>query len=304
MASLSKIIVVGASRSGLSHLGSFIAKALHAEPQFEVTALARNSSKSLPEGVKVIRVDDSYPQDQLEKAFAGHDAVVMATNFQVFGQEVKFIDAAIKAGVKRFIPSEFGSNTNNKNTLAIFPMMGAKARVINELKAREHTGLSWTALCTGLFLDVGLNSGFVGFSLENHTATIWDDGSQKFSSTPRANVAQAVVGVLKHPDITANQYAYISSFETSLHEILLALEKAQGVKYTVKHVKTEDEVEDGKAKLASGDAMKAGKLVLAANLLPGYGNNFAKEERLWNDDLGVPREHLDAVVARIVQTGE
>ncbi|ROW07568.1 hypothetical protein VPNG_06842 [Cytospora leucostoma] len=215
--------------------------------------------------------------DQLEQAFAGQDAVVMATNFQLYGQEVKFIDAAIDSGVKRFIPSEFGSNTNNKNTLAIFPMIAP----------------GW-----------GINSGFVGFDLENHTATIWDDGSQEFSSTPRANVANAVVGVLKNPDITANQYVYISSFETSTHEILLALEKAQGSKYTVKHVKTEDEVEDGKAKLASGDAMKAGKLVLVASFLPGHGNNFAKEERLWNDALGVPRENLDAVMARIVQTGE
>lgn len=142
-----------ASKSSISHLGSFIVKSLQADPTFEVTVLTRKSSKSPPEGVKVVQVDDSYPQDELEKSFAGQDAVVMANSFHVFGQESKFIDAAVKTGVKRFIPSEYSCNTNNSNMLAIFPMLEGKVRVVNELKAKETTRLSWTALCTGLFID-------------------------------------------------------------------------------------------------------------------------------------------------------
>lgn len=144
----------------------------------------------------------------------------------------------------------------------------------------------------------------MGYNLKDHKATVWDDGNKKFSLTSRANVGNAVAGVLRHPEATANKYVYISSFESSMNEVLVSLEKAQGVKYEVAHVKTEDEVADGKAKLAGGDYMKAGKLVLAASLLPGCGNNFADEEKLWNEDLGVPRENIADVVARIIEKGE
>ncbi|OTA59655.1 NAD(P)-binding protein [Hypoxylon sp. EC38] len=297
MAPLRKI----ASTTGMANLGSFVVEELKADATFEVTVVSRKSSATNPDGVKVLKLADDLPRAELEKAFAGQDAVVMTTNFQVFGQEGKFIDAAVKAGVKRLIPSEFGSNTRNQNTLAMFPIMGAKARVIGELKTKEGDGLTWTAICTGMIADTGLTTGFFGYDLQEHAATIWEDGNQKFSSSTRENVAKAVCGVLKHPEITANRYVFVSSFETSMNELLSALEKAQGVKYSISYTKIEDEVKEGRAMLAKGDFMKAHKLMLAANLLPGYGNNFVEEEKLWNDTLGVPRENVDEVVAHIVR---
>lgn len=139
----------------MANLGSFVVNALKADGAFNVTVLSRKSSSgAAPENVRMVKVDDTYPQNELEQAFEGQDAVVMTTSFHVYGQEGKFIDAAVKAGVRRFIPSDFGSNTNNKNTLAMFPMMGAKARVVGELRAKEASGLSWTAICTGMFTDV------------------------------------------------------------------------------------------------------------------------------------------------------
>ncbi|KAI1099215.1 NmrA-like family protein [Jackrogersella minutella] len=301
MSALTKVVVVGASSAGMANLGASIVEELKADGTFEITVVSRKSSSTSIKGVNVLKLEDSFPQDELENAFAGKDAVVMTTNFQVFGQEDKFINAAVKAGVKRFIPSEFGSNTRNLNTLTMFPMMGAKARVISELKAKEANGLSWTALCVGMFLDMGLVTGFMGYDLKEHTATIWDDGNQRFSSSTRASIAKAVSGVLKHPKDTTNQYVFVSSFETSMNELLSALEKAQGAKYSISHTTAGEEVADGKAMLAKGDFMKSHKLLLAANLLPGYGNNFAEEEKLWNDILGVPQEDIDDAVAQIVR---
>lgn len=148
-----------ASKSGMINLGSYIVEALRADPAFAVTVVSRRSSpeSALPSvggSVRVVRVDDGYPPEELERAFAGQDAVVMATGFQVFGQEGKFVDAAIRAGVKRFVPSEFGGDTANENTVSIFPMVGLRAKVVQDLKTKEGAGLSWTAICTGLFVDV------------------------------------------------------------------------------------------------------------------------------------------------------
>ncbi|KAI1820257.1 NmrA-like family protein [Xylaria intraflava] len=301
MAVLKKVLVIGASTKGMANLGSFVVEELKADPAFEVTVLSRKSSATAPEGVKTVKIDDSFPPEELEQAFAGQDAVVMTTSFQLFGQEGKFIDAAVKAGVKRLIPSEYGSNTHNANTLGMFPMMGAKARVIGQLREKESTGLSWTAVCTGMFADIGLTTGFMGFDLKGHTAKIWDDGNTKFSSSTRQVVAKSIAGVLKHPEETANKYVYTSSFEVSMNDLVSALEKAQGTQYSLTHTTTAEEVADGKAMLAKGEFMKAGKLVIAANLTTGCGNNFAVEEKLWNDALGVPREDVEKVVAEIAR---
>ncbi|KAI2464646.1 NmrA-like family protein [Annulohypoxylon bovei var. microspora] len=303
MEALTKIVVIGASADGMANLGASVVEELKKDGSFEITVVSRKSSSTATEGVNLIKVDDSFLQDELEKAFFGQDAVVMTTNFQIFGQEDKFINAAVKAGVKRFIPSDFGSNTGNPNTLAMFPMMGGKARVNGELeaKAKEGSGLTWTAISTGLFLDIGLMTGFLGYDLKEHAATIWDDGNTKFSASTKGNVAKAVCRVLRNPEVTANQHVFVSSLETSMNEILCALEKGQGVKYSVSHTKAEEEVAYGKAMLAKGEFMKSHKLLLAANLIPGYGNNFAEEEKLWNGVLGVPRESIDDVVGQIVR---
>ncbi|KAI1458815.1 NmrA-like family protein [Annulohypoxylon moriforme] len=299
MAVLKKVVVVGASTSGMANLGASVVEELKADGNFEITVVSRKSSPTATEGVNLIKVDDSFPPDELVKAFTGQDAVVMTTSFQLFGQEDKFIDAAVKAGVKRFIPSDFTSNTRSADTLALFPMMGGKARVNSTLQSKQSTGLTWTAISTGIFLDIALMSGFLGYDLKEHTATIWDDGNVKFSVSTKRNVAKAITRVLRNPEVTANQHIYVSSLETTMNEILSGLEKGQGVKYVVSYTKTEDEVEYGKAMLAKGDFMKSHKLVLAASLIPGYGNNFAEEERLWNDVLGVPRESIDDVVGQV-----
>jgi hypothetical protein len=114
-------------------------------------------------------------------------------------------------------------------------------------------------------------------------------------------VAKAVVGVLKNPDITANQHVYVSSFEASLNDLVATAEKIQDTRYSILHTSTETEAEAARNALATGNFMAAAKLLLVATLNPGYGSNFADEGHLWNDKLGVPRENLTEVVARVIQ---
>ena len=79
----------------------------------------------------------------------------------------------------------------------------------------------------------GIANGFFGFDIASRCATIWDDGEKKFTLTNEKQLGEAVVSVLKHPEITANKYLYISSVETSQNEILAALEKATSSKWTL-----------------------------------------------------------------------
>jgi hypothetical protein len=59
--------------------GTELFAALQKVNAFNLTILSRKSSKSsFPSDIKVYRVDDDYPIDQLGEALKGHDALLSA----------------------------------------------------------------------------------------------------------------------------------------------------------------------------------------------------------------------------------
>jgi uncharacterized protein YbjT (DUF2867 family) len=120
---------------------------------FNVTALTRASSTStFPEGVTVKKVDFES-SDSLREAFAGQDAVVSAIATVAVGGQQPIIDAALAAGVKRYIPSEFGVNTRLTPGTTIGKILAGKVGVVDYLKTKESSDFSWTGVSTGMFFD-------------------------------------------------------------------------------------------------------------------------------------------------------
>lgn len=87
------------------------------------------------------------------EAFRGRDAIVCALNLQNVHQQIKFIDAAVQAGVKWFVPAEFGGNKEAAKHGEKLPLHEAKIDVNKHLVKMESKGLSWTAVATGPFID-------------------------------------------------------------------------------------------------------------------------------------------------------
>lgn len=150
--SIRNVILIG----GAGHIGPVILSNLMSDARFTVSILTRNSSKStFPAGLTVHRVADDYPESELVAAFKGQDAVISTIATAVTGQQKKLIDAAIKAGVKRFVPSEFGSDTRNEKAVAILPQyFKGKRDTVAYLKEKEGTGLTWSAFVNGAFFDM------------------------------------------------------------------------------------------------------------------------------------------------------
>ncbi|KAI4126759.1 MAG: hypothetical protein LQ347_004844, partial [Umbilicaria vellea] len=134
------------------NLGPSILEALVTDPHLNVSILARQESTSTyPSHIKVHKTD--YSEASLVSAFKGQDAVVSTVSGQAIRTQTSIIDAAIKAGVKRFIPSEFGSDTANPKAVELVPVFKGKESIVNYLKGKESDGLSWTCLCNGPFFD-------------------------------------------------------------------------------------------------------------------------------------------------------
>lgn len=100
-----------------------------------------------------IKKVDYASYDSLLSVFTGQDAVVSVVGAPGVPAQKVAVDAAIAAGVKRFIPSEFGVNTRQVRDLPIGKILQGKIGVVDYLKEKEAEGLTWTGISTGLFFD-------------------------------------------------------------------------------------------------------------------------------------------------------
>ncbi len=106
-----RVFIANSQKKGL--LGSAVVDQL-AAAGFAVTVLTRNRSslKDLPSGIEAVEVDYNSVES-LANALRGQDVIVTTTSAEALSNQKPIIDAAIAAGVKRFIPSDFGSFTHD-----------------------------------------------------------------------------------------------------------------------------------------------------------------------------------------------
>jgi hypothetical protein len=239
----------------------------------------------------VIRADYSSI-DSLTSAFKGQDAVVSLVGTMGFAEQQKLIDAAITAGVKRFLPSEYGSNTQNERVLAKVPIFQPKVDTVKYLKSKEDK-ISWSSVITGPFFDWCLKVGFFGIDISGKTATLVDDGTTTFSTTNLATIGRAVVKVLEKSELTKNQYVFVSSFETSQKQILEGAEKITGEKWTVaNNITGKGLLEEGLAKIQKNDFSGAYDMIKGQSFGKGSLDNL-QAEGLWNEKLGLEKDDFE-----------
>jgi uncharacterized protein YbjT (DUF2867 family) len=292
------VALVGAG----GNTGPFILNAL-LEAKFNVSILSRPSSTTtFPAGVTVIKTD--YSEESLVEVLKGQDVVVSAIAGHALGSQKTIIDAAIKAGVKRFIPSEYGNDVLDEKLVKVIPYFANKGDIIRyaQSKAAAHPEFTWTGVATGAYLDWGLKDGFLDFDLQNHSVTVWDDGNSRFSTTNLATVGRYVAAVLKHPEETANKYIFVHSFSTTQNEVIAALEKHSGKTWTKKHTTVAQGVKDAAVAFEKGD-YKTGILLGLRSIIYGseYSGGFEKKKTYLTPVLGLPLEDVDTTVKELLE---
>lgn len=286
MSGIKRVALAGAS----GNLGPAILTQL-LKANFTVTVLTRQDSKStFPSESNLTVVPVDYASvSSLTSALKGHDAVVSTLTTQAISVQNHLIDAAIAAGVTRFIPSEFGSDTLSPLAHKL-PVYGAKIAVQEYLakKVAEGSSLSYTFVLTGAFFDWGLQVGFL-VNLKDKKVELYDGGDRPFSTTRLATIGKAVVGILQHPEQTQNRAVYVHDAVVTQNQIIAIAEKklGGGAKFETTAVKTADlerssYEELGKPSPNFGVAMV--NFVKRAIWGEGYGGEFEKVD---NELLGI-----------------
>jgi saccharopine dehydrogenase-like NADP-dependent oxidoreductase len=149
-----KVIIVGAT----GNLGPHLVSAIDSDPHFQVSILSRDSSdcSKFPQHIPVHRVDNYDASDtKLVQILTGQDVIISAIATQAVLQQKAIINAAVKAGVKHFVPSEYGHDTRNERAAQLLPpcFFTHKKQIVEYLQSKEAEGLKWTAFVTGPFFE-------------------------------------------------------------------------------------------------------------------------------------------------------
>lgn len=280
------------SKQASGNLGPAILTALRESKLFDVTVLTRQeSSHKFPQDVKVKPVDYASKQS-LVTALQGQDGLV--STLSIFGIESQktLVDAAIEAGVQRFIPSEFGSDTLNPKAAGI-PIFGPKLQVQEYLKAKaaEKPNFSYTLVFPGTFLDWGLAAGVL-VDLKGKSATLRDGGDVPFSTSRLSTIGQAVVGVFSHLQETANRAVRVKDLDVTQNQLISVAREIDGSgEWKIEHTNTASDEKEALASLAKGQTDEGVilKLLFRAVYGEGYGGRIENDD---NELLGV--EGLDA----------
>ncbi|VUC25780.1 unnamed protein product [Clonostachys rosea] len=299
MSAIKNVAVTGASGS----LGTVIFDHLVSSGKFNITVLRRHGSSSkFPEGTKVIDVNfDSV--DELTAALKGQDALVSSVGTPLLQGQKLLVDAAIAAGVKRVLPSEFGSNLDFANTRKL-PVFAHKVEVQDYLKEKaKTTPITYTFVYNSAFLDWGLQHNFLLAHAEGKPS-IFDGGDITFSATTLSSVADAVVGVLSHPEETKNRTVFIEDTKITQNKLLELAKKANPSKtWNPQPAKLDDITAKADARLAQGifDFETFVPYIFRAILDPAYGGNFPKTDNELLGLKGLTDEQVYEVVKKYVQ---
>jgi len=235
MSILKNVVVAG----GGSTLGPFILSGLH-KANFRISVLKRpNSTTTFPAYVNPIETD--FSPSSLVAAFENQDAVVSILGYDGVPEQIKMIDAAEEAGVKRFIPSEFGWSRDIPMLPELAGRFKPKEEAFKYLVRKCSTGpMTWSAIASGAFIEWGLlKMPSLGFVLPKQTARIYDSGNEPWTGTTGKAVGTAVANLLLHPEETANRFLKITSFKITQNQLLAALEEVTKSKWEFETISTQ-----------------------------------------------------------------
>ncbi|PKS09328.1 hypothetical protein jhhlp_003942 [Lomentospora prolificans] len=287
---------------------------------FDVTIISRaESNATFPDGLPVIRIQ--YTLETITDALQGHHAAVCVVGPAGMGLQSMMVDAAAAAGVKRFIVDDFGWGIDMRGLPEFKDIHNHRRAGWDHAKAKAEAtaGFTFTGISTGNPIDwVGSSSNpgirayvsntrqalkrfpVMGFNIATRTAIIYDDGNEAFTGTTLQGIGQSVVGVLQHPEETANRFVRVLSIKTTQNQLLAAFKEATGTEWEVQRSTTAALLESGRKKKAQGSGGWVLDLVVAQLLEQGEARCVVAPSWEESDSglLGVGHETAHGIVAK------
>lgn len=285
MSPVKNIAIVGAG----GNLGSVIASELIKHGGYTVTAITRPSSTAtISPSLNIIKTE--YDHASLVKALMGQDVLVITMSVMAPPQtQLQLIDAAVEAGVKYIMPSEWGSDpVGMENVTRDMFMYDSMMAVRNHL---AKTGATWIGVANSFWYEFSLAGTEIryGFDFETRTVTLYDDGATKINTTTWPQIGRAVAAIFAVPEKYKNRPVYINSFHVSQRDMLESVRRVTGEDWTVKNEPVKERYQRGSDLLKEGNMAGFGIGMYSR----GFFNDGALSFEVENETLGLPKEDFD-----------
>lgn len=314
MTPYTKIALLGATGT----LGPFILRALlSADPPFQTTVLVRpNSSRSFPPSTTRLPLPSPPTHAALVALLRGHDALICAVSGSEKALQIQLADAAFEAGVKLFVPADFGScDSADPLVLERLDLYRAKAEVRTHLEGLVERGkraeggrgreFGWSSLVCGHFFDTGFREhrGLLGIDVEKRKAFLYDSGGKKWSASTRERIGEAVVRILRAEgekgEWVRNRLVYVQSFCVSQSEVLDVIGEVLDVGgWEVEEPDSGELIEELKRRVEeTGDGKAREQLVGVMGIVDA---DWRGKKNFAMDVLGLDDENLETAVRKAV----
>lgn len=273
---------------------------------FNVTNIVRSKKDDdIVPGINSVVVDYTSQAD-LEAALRGKDVTICAIAIESAPIQTVIIDAAIHAGVKRFIPSDFGSVSTDPRLSSVgvyVPVIGVQ----NYIKEKAAQGLiEYTIISPGAFTEMLLSAPLMVDQV-GKTAEFWEDGQNHISSTTMAGVGKAIVGALKAPNESKNRNLLVHEFVLTQAQVLDLHKKHEpSTEWTITTISDpKAALEKSEKAMADEPSVENAFGVIKATLMSGLFRAYY--EKVDNDVVGLEKRSeadLEAILVEIRKSNQ
>ena len=234
------ILVLGAGELGLPVLRN-LARVAERSPGSSISVLLRDSTinTQVPEkkreidelrslGIQLVAADlvnDSI--DQLAEVFAAFDTVIGCAGM-VAGREtpMKLATAALRSGVKRYFPWQFGVDFEVIGRGSPQDLFDAQLDVRELLRAQDKT--EWVIISTGMFTSFLFEPVFEVVDFENHTVNALGSLETSVTLTTPEDIGKLTADIVFFEPRFRNEIVYLSGDTVTYGQVASLLERVLG----------------------------------------------------------------------------
>jgi hypothetical protein len=199
-------------------------------------------------------------------------------------EQTNLVDAAIAAGVSRFLPAGFAGDL----TIPLHRALNInRDKVATEEYLQKHeSSISHTSIRTGPLLDFCLSRGIL-INMKDRSMTLFDSGDKRFSTTTIATASTAIAAALKMGDKSKNRAFKVQDIVTTQNQLLnLGKEVLPGAEWAIKPASTADMARKANEAFKADPNSRTGSILQKAVGVFGeeYTSDFGASD---NAELGI-----------------
>lgn len=219
-------LVIGTGEVGIAMLDSLYAYKERNAQHFAIAALVQPSStddRNAPHSKFAnftIEAADLISEsiESLASIFRKYDTVICCSGFSIgAGMQVKITKAVLEAGVRRYVPWQFGTDYDKIGRGSAQPVFDEQLDVRDLLRAQNKT--HWIIVSTGMITSFLFREDFGVINLSQKIVHALGDWQHSLTLTSCEDIGTLTVEVLFHKPEILDQVVFVSGDTVTFQEI-------------------------------------------------------------------------------------